>query len=148
MNKEHHHSSTCLVGFQQGDHTGRHLLHQGGTTEVAGEGFCWMTPIPCTCGKGGVRGESVHSRGAAGSPAREPAFVPCPARGHSTGIVPGLPGKMGGVPCEIFPYTKTASELGSKEGTIQTFEKIHIHTPQPNNTHSVLRERETHELGV
>lgn len=37
---------------------------------------------------------------------------------------------MGGVPCEIFPYSKTASELGSKEGMIQTFEKnTHTHPP-------------------
>lgn len=151
-----------LLG-EQAASSQRHLLGR-----VSARGPHWRTPPPPRWDHGGFRGgillddtytlhlwqgrsqrgEPVHSRGAAGSPAREPAFVPCPTRGHSTGIVPGLPGKMGGVPCEIFPYTKTASELGSKEGTIQTFEKIHIHTPQPNNTHSVLRERETHELGV
>lgn len=149
LNKEHHCSVTCLVGFQQGNHIGGtpppsrwdHGGFRGGV--LLGDTY----PLHLWRGRSHRR-EPVHCRGAAGSPAREPAFVPCPTRGHSTGIVPGLPGKMGGDPCEIFPYSKTTSQLGSKEGTIQTFEKIHIHTPQPNNTHSVLRERETHELGV
>lgn len=88
-----------------------------------------MTPFPYTRGKEGIRGESLST--AARSPRREPgpAFVPCPAQGHSTGIVPELPGKMGGVPREIFPYSKTVSELGSKGGTTQTFKKIHTHPP-------------------
>lgn len=131
VNKEHHRSSTCLVGFQRGDD------HIGGTPPPPrwdhrgfGGGILLDDTCPLHLWQGrSQRGEPVHSRGAAGSPAREPAFVPCPTLGHSIGIVPGLPGKMGGVPCEIFPYSKTASELGSKEGTIQTFEKIHIHTP-------------------
>lgn len=83
--------------------------------------------------QGRSKREELRSREAVGSPAGEPgpAFVPCPARGHSTSIVPGLPGKMGGVPCEIFPYSKTASELGSEGGTTQTFKKKKIHTHPP-----------------
>lgn len=129
-NKEHHRSSTCLVGFQRGDHIGGTPPPPRWDHGGFGGGILLDDTCPLHLWQGrSQRREPVHSRGAAGSPAREPAFVPCPTPGHSIGIVPGLPGKMGGVPCEIFPYSKTASELGSKEGTIQTFEKIHIHTP-------------------
>lgn len=147
VNKEHHCSGTCLVGFQQEDHVGGTPLPPRWDHGGFRGGVLLDDTYPRHLWQGrSQRGEPVHSRGAAGSPAQEPAFVSCPTRRHSTGIVPELPGKMGGVPCEIFPYGKTASELRTKEGTIQTFEKIY--TPHPNNTHSVLRERETHELGV
>lgn len=87
--------------------------------------------------QGRSKREELRGREAAGSPAGEPgpAFVPCPARGHSTSIVPGLPGKMGGVPCEIFPYSKTASELGSEGGDDTDIQKKkkNTHTP-PSQT--------------
>lgn len=111
-----------------------------------------MTPIPCTCGKGGVRGESLSATEEQQDPQRESqGQLLSPAQIGDTALVLSQDrlGKWEGFPMKSFHTVKERQSRGARGGRHRHSKKYtHTHTPQPNNTRSVLRERETHELGV
>lgn len=93
-----------------------------------------MTPIPCTCGKGGVRGKSSAAEKLQDPQQESQGQLLSPAQLGGTALVLSQDclGKWEGFPVKSFHTVKQRQSWGARGGTTQTFKKkkkIHTHPP-------------------
>lgn len=88
-----------------------------------------MTPVPCTCGKGGVRGESLSTAEEQQDPRHESQLLsPAQLRGTALVLSQDCLGKWEGFPVKSFHTVKQRQSWGARRGRYRHSKK-YTYTP-------------------